>query len=110
MVGERSAVSFLKSRGYKILHTNWTCYAGEIDIVAYKGRLTFVEVKSAYSGLCSPCEMFNYRKKRNLLRSIKKYLLNNFSENTNIPEWQVDLICISKEKGRCALNHYENVM
>ena len=109
-VGERIAVNFLKSRGYKILHTNWTCYAGEIDIVAYKGRLTFVEVKSAYSGLCSPCEMFNYRKRKNLSRSIKNYLVKEISSKKDFPEWQVDLICISKLNGIFMLDHYKNVM
>jgi putative endonuclease len=107
---ERSAVVYLKSRGYKIININWTCYAGEIDIVAYKGKLIFVEVKSAFSGLCSPCELFNSRKKRNLSRTIRKFLTSFYSCTENFPEWQADLICVEKIGGRILFRHYENVI
>ncbi|MBW6441294.1 YraN family protein [Patescibacteria group bacterium] len=109
-LAERSAVIYLKSRGYKILHTNWTCYAGEIDIVAYKERLIFVEVKSAFSGFCSPCEMFNYRKKKNLLRTIQKFLSDTYSNLEYFPEWQLDLICVSKYGSRIRFEHYPNTI
>ena len=109
-VAERNAVLYLKSRGYKILHTNWTCYAGEIDIIAFKGKLVFVEVKSAFSGLCSPCELFNSRKKRNLSRSIKNFLIVNYSNSNKFPEWQVDLICLELVGAKILFSHYENVI
>lgn len=110
---ERIAVKYLKSRGYKILKTNWTCYAGEIDIVAFRGRLTFVEVKSAFSGLCSPCELFTYRKKINLSRAINKFLLENYQENSQVPDYQLDLLCVRKipEKEKIVyVDHYQNVL
>ena len=45
--GEQCAAKYLKKSGYTILRTNWRCYRGEIDIIAYKdGVLAFVEVKS----------------------------------------------------------------
>ncbi len=45
--GEAAAVQFLKRRGLEILDTNWTCYAGEADIVALdEGVLCFIEVKT----------------------------------------------------------------
>jgi putative endonuclease len=109
-VAERSAVFYLKGRGYKILHTNWTCYAGEIDIVAFKGKLVFIEVKSAFSGLCSPCELFNSRKKRNLSRSVKNFLIKYYSNSENFPEWRVDLLCLERMNGRFLFNHYQNVI
>lgn len=108
-VGERIAVNFLKSRGYRILETNWTCYAGEIDIVAQKGRLVFIEVKSAYSGLCSPEELFGYHKKLKLVRTVRKYLSDVVAKGKECPEWQIDLICISKNDSKYVLKHYENV-
>ena len=109
-LAERSAVNYLRGRGYKILHTNWTCYAGEIDIVAYKERLIFVEVKSVFSGFCSPCEMFTYRKKRNLHRTIQKFLSNNYCDSDFFPEWQLDLICVSKCGRDFNFEHYSNVV
>lgn len=106
---ERIAVNYLKSRGYKILKSNWTCYAGEIDIVAFKSKLTFVEVKSAFSGFCSPCELLTWKKKKSLLRSVSKYLLQNFLDNSKIPDYQIDLICVYKSDSRISLKHYQNI-
>ncbi len=48
--GENLAVRFLKKRGYRIIRRNFTCRAGEIDIIARDGdTLVFVEVKSRRS-------------------------------------------------------------
>ncbi|KAB1650975.1 YraN family protein [Adlercreutzia muris] len=45
--GEDAAVRFLEARGYHILERNWTCFAGEADIIAADGTtLVFVEVKT----------------------------------------------------------------
>lgn len=45
--GEEAAARFLYRRGYEILERNWTCYAGEADIIANdNGTLVFVEVKT----------------------------------------------------------------
>lgn len=45
--GEEAAARFLYRRGYEILERNWTCYAGEADIIAEDhGTLVFVEVKT----------------------------------------------------------------
>ncbi len=45
--GEDIAVRYLKKRGYTILHRNYRCAFGEIDIIArQKKTLVFVEVKT----------------------------------------------------------------
>ena len=106
---ERIAVNYLKSRGYKIIKSNWTCYAGEIDIVAFKRKLTFVEVKSVFSGFCSPCELLTWKKKKSLLRSVNKFLLDNFTDNSKIPDYQIDLVCVHKSSVKISLKHYENI-
>lgn len=33
--GELAAVRFLSRKGYEILETNWTCVAGEADIIRF---------------------------------------------------------------------------
>jgi putative endonuclease len=49
-IGEDLAVRFLQQKGYKILHRNWRCVFGEIDIVAQeKESLAFVEIKTRRS-------------------------------------------------------------
>jgi putative endonuclease len=110
-VGERSAVLYLKGRGYKILHTNWTCYGGEIDIIATKdSRLIFVEVKSAFSGFCSPCELFNSKKKNSLRRSVRNFLSSKNFSHFSTMDYQVDLICQELVRGKLIISHYENVI
>lgn len=44
--GEKIALEFLNRSGYKILDHNFRTPMGEIDIVAFKDELVFVEVKS----------------------------------------------------------------
>ena len=45
--GEDAAARFLDRRGYEIVERNWTCAAGEADIIARDGEaLVFVEVKT----------------------------------------------------------------
>ena len=45
--GEDAAAQYLVKRGYEILERNWTCFAGEADIIARDGDiLVFVEVKT----------------------------------------------------------------
>ena len=45
--GEALAAEYLKTRGCRILETNWRCRFGEIDLIAMDGNtLCFVEVKT----------------------------------------------------------------
>lgn len=48
--GEEAAARYLVNRGYDILERNWSCLAGEADIIAKDGSvLVFVEVKTRSS-------------------------------------------------------------
>ena len=48
--GEDAAARYLERRGYDIVDRNWTCPAGEADIVARDEKyLVFVEVKTRTS-------------------------------------------------------------
>ena len=45
--GEQLAVAHLKKHGYRILHRNWECPLGEIDVIARDaGTTCFIEVKT----------------------------------------------------------------
>ena len=45
--GEEAAAKFLHRHGYDVVERNWTCGAGEADIIARDGAtLVFVEVKT----------------------------------------------------------------
>lgn len=49
--GEKQAARYLKSKNYRILHQNYRCRYGEIDIIAKdkKNTLVFIEVKTRSS-------------------------------------------------------------
>ncbi len=68
--GEQAAVSYLESRGFRILDRNWRCAEGEIDIVA-ADRRTFVvcEVKTrSGTRYGTPLDAVGHRKRRRLRR------------------------------------------
>lgn len=48
--GEEAAARYLEERGCRLLSRNYTCAAGEIDLIALdKGVIVFVEVRSRSS-------------------------------------------------------------
>lgn len=74
-VAEQFAARYLRGRGYRILELNYTCAAGEADIVAEAdGALVFVEVKSRASGdFGPPREQVGPAKRRRLSRVAELY-------------------------------------
>ena len=78
--GEELTASYLKkNQGYKILHRNYRCTFGEIDIIAKdQDVLSFVEVKtrrSAAFGL--PQESVNKRKQHQLSKVALEFINRN---------------------------------
>lgn len=74
--GEEVAARYLQAKGYKILHRNFRCRAGEVDIIAEeKGDLVFVEVKSRRSQCYGePAEAVTYRKQGQISKAALCYL------------------------------------
>jgi len=77
--GERLAVEFLRSHGYRIVECNYRVKIGEIDIVAEEGGdLVFLEVKTRSGtkfGL--PIEAVGHHKQRKIIRVAQFYLSEN---------------------------------
>lgn len=74
--GEDAVARYLDRKGYEIIYRNWTCAAGEADIVARDGEaLVFVEVKTRSStdkGL--PSEAVNAEKRQRYERIAALFL------------------------------------
>ena len=68
--GEERAAAWYEARGYAILHRNWRCRDGELDLVARRGReLVFVEVKARRTDrFGTPAEAVTPHKQRRLRR------------------------------------------
>jgi len=91
--GEALAVQFLEKKLYKIVHRNWHCRWGEIDIIADdSGMLVFVEVKSAGSKkFGNPIERVDIRKQRRIIKTAMQYILENYTEEVPL---RFDVIAI----------------
>ena len=74
--GERAAARYLKSHGFRILARNYSCPAGEVDLVALDGAtLVFVEVKTrADESFASAESAVNRAKRAHLCRAAQYYI------------------------------------
>lgn len=101
------AAKYLIERGYKIIHQNWTCRWGEIDLVAEKDNiLIFVEVRyRQFLGNMLGSEVVGFYKKKSLQRTINMYLSKNFIDKA----WRLDFLFVGREGGSYKFNYYEYV-
>ncbi len=92
-LGERLAADFLRSRGYRIVETNYRTREGEIDIVARDGEcLVFVEVRSKRSlSFGSPEESITPAK-QNKLRLAAAHYLQSHDQLTQ--PYRIDVLAI----------------
>ena len=96
--GEQMAISWLKEKGYEILHCNWRHSYYEIDIVAKKGeKLHIVEVKARqgnYFG--NPEDSVTKKKFKHLQKAADEFLFLNPGY-----KWmQYDILAITLHKNK----------
>jgi putative endonuclease len=107
-LGEQAAAASLEDLGYRILHRNYRCRGGEIDIICeYNGVLVFCEVKTRTStqfGL--PEEAITIAKRRRLRRLALEYLQR---ESRRARALRFDVISVAMTDGRVGeLRHLVN--
>jgi len=105
--GETAAISFLQTRGFTILETNYRTKPAEIDIIAKdKDFLCFIEVKTRRSlkkGL--PKESVNYSKQKKIIMGATFYLKEKKQMNSRI---RFDVIEVLEKKGCFDINLIKN--
>lgn len=94
---EQKARTFLTGQNYKIIHTNWRCNLGEIDIVAREGSfLCFIEVKYRSSNSFGlPAEAVNYFKKQKLIKLAHSYIAR---ETEDVQDIRFDVVEVFPDK------------
>ena len=104
--GEEAAARFLYHRGYEILERNYTCFAGEMDIIAKDGEaIVFVEVKTrARLQQGFPSEAVSSEKRDRFEKIALAYLSENDAEEVPIRFDTVSLVVI--DKGRALVRHH----
>lgn len=96
-LGELLAQAFIRSKGYKIIETNFRTRDGEIDIVAQKDDcLSFVEVRTRRgSQFGTPEESLTETKQQRLETLAETYI----QTHENLPtQWRIDVVAIEIDK------------
>lgn len=111
-LGENLAAQYLKSKGFEIVHNNFTVRGGEIDLVARLGSLiVFVEVKTRTKmGFGFGEESVDRYKKMRLKRAIERYL-DRYVGGVDA-DYRVDLLDVELEpetKALRAVRHFEDI-
>lgn len=106
--GEDAAARYLELMGYEVIERNWTCPAGEADIIARDGQaVVFVEVKTR-RGIQKgfPSEAVTAEKRRRY-EKIAAFFLRGFEE-ADIPVRfdVIGLLVISED--RAMIKHHVN--
>lgn len=96
---EALALGWLQAQGLRLLHRNYRCKLGEIDLVMReRDILVFIEVRVRGTTSQVPaCETVDYRKQQKLLRTARHFLLCNESLATH--PCRFDVLGISDTRG-----------
>ncbi|MEE8470247.1 MAG: YraN family protein [Dehalococcoidia bacterium] len=109
--GEKLAADFLEESGYRILHRNFRCREGEIDIVAQQEEcLVFVEVRTKKSrDFGTPEESVSFSKREKLISLAESYLQNC---DDPPPSWRIDVVAVelTPDDKVSRLEHIENAI
>ncbi len=108
--GERFAIEFLRSKGFRILETNFRCKLGEIDIVAHKNStLHCIEVKTRI-GLQkgAPHEAITRSKLRHMIRTAEYYLRFRKRDSFKLSLDVVSIVLNNKRRIE-TIRLYENI-
>jgi putative endonuclease len=104
--GEEAAAHYLAARGCRILHRNWRCRLGELDIVAEdRGTIVFVEVRTraAHGRFGTAAESVDARKRRKLTSLAQVYLAMTGRQNVPV---RFDVIaCTAGPGGELDIEH-----
>lgn len=108
--GERAAAKALKRAGMRILARNYTCPAGEIDIVSRDGdTLVFVEVKTRRSSAVADPEVNVHHHKRRQLTRVARFFLNTHAKR-DVP-CRFDVVAVvMPDKGKPTIEHFVDAL
>ena len=105
-LGELLAERYLIRLGYKVLHRNWTCHWGEVDLIALDGgTLVFVEVKYRSSTKFGHGSTAITRKKLISLHRTAKFFL---SRHQKYKKYRMDAVEAAVKAKRVILRHHKD--
>ena len=104
--GEKLAIDFLQTNGYKILEKNWRFKKAEIDIIALKNdTLAIVEVKTRSTNFFgNPQDFVNQKKIQLLVEAVNQYVC---TKNLDV-DVRFDIIAIIKTQNSFEIEHLKD--
>lgn len=97
-LGEKLGARFMRRLGYRIAARNYTCPAGEVDLIAIDGdSVVFVEVKTRRDDTTEyPEDAVNTTKRRRLTATARYYLLQAKAERRSC---RFDVLAVLLKEG-----------
>ena len=104
---EQAAIDYLKSKGYRIIETNYRYGRHEIDIICtFNDELIFVEVKGGSSfAFGDPVYRVDQRKQRAIIEVAQGYLIQSTKSYTS---YRFDVVVVKDRKLKREFEHFEN--
>ena len=104
--GEKIAVEFLSSKGYKILKTNYRYLKHEVDIIAqYQNQLIVIEVKTrSTKDFGNPQDFVKPTQIKSIVTAVDAFIEQ---QNLDI-EVRFDIIAILKVQNKFEIEHIED--
>jgi putative endonuclease len=104
--GEAQVLQWLVQHGYTILHQNYRCRTGEIDLIAQRGGVVvFVEVKLRLNQYFDLSEVITPTKQRRILSAARHYLAYFGDQNVN---YRFDVALVHKVGADFKVEYLEN--
>ena len=108
--GEEVACDYLEKNNYKIIERNFSCYQGEIDIIAKdlsSNELVFFEVKTRSNfRFGHPVDAVNNNKQEHLKRACQYYIFKNYLYKFFI---RIDVIEVFVKTDNFRINHIKQI-
>ncbi len=106
--GEEAAVRFLERHDYEIIERNWTCPAGEADIIAMdEDAIVFVEVKTRRStDMGLPSEAVDAKKRERYERIAAMFLAHYDVVDVQVRFDIISIVVVSPD--RAMIRHHIN--
>lgn len=103
-IGEDAAARHYRKGGFRILHRNYRCSGGEIDLIARRGPLVvFCEVKTRRTDRWGePSEAVHYAKQARLRRLAAMWLSERRPGPVDI---RFDVVGVIVRRGRAEVRH-----
>lgn len=107
--GEKRATAFLTGKGFMVIARNYTCPAGEIDLITSDpdGAIVFVEVKTRRDELYAKAQdAVNEKKQRSMTLAAKSFV-RNYKIKDKPLRFDVVAVILGR-KGKPEIRHYKN--